>query len=317
MRCLVTGASGFLGSHLVRALLEGGHQVQAIVRGSSDLWRLRDVGHQCFRVTASLCDIASARDAIATFAPEVAFHFAWTGGNSSQFVDDAAQVLENVPGTIELTRILGEAGCRTLVFAGSAVEYGEFSIPARESDPMRPANLYGSAKYAAEVLAQGLCRTYGMRFCGIRVFWTYGPMDDPRRLIPSLIEALLRGERPRLTEGRQLWDFLYIDDAVRGILALATTETAKGIFNLGSGSPVTIRDVADSIQNLIRPPFELIFGEVPYAPGQAMHLEADITRLRAATGWEPQIPLAEGLSRTVDWHISQSEASLVGTLVAR
>jgi UDP-glucose 4-epimerase len=302
MRCLVTGASGFLGSHLARALVAEGHEVLAIVRSSSDLWRLDDIKAKLSFAFASLNTIETVRVPIAQFRPEVAFHLAWTGGNSSKFVNQTTQVFENVPGTLALVRILAEVGCATVVYAGSSVEYGEFNIPVRESDLPRPANLYGAAKYGAEVLVDGLCHACGMRFCSVRVFWTYGPMDDGMRMIPSVIASLLDAQRPSLTEGRQMWDFLYIDDAIRAFIRLASTAQAEGIFNLGSGQPVAIRQVVESIRDQVDPALELGFGEVPYGPNQVMHLQPDVSRLQTATGWCPEVGLIDGIRRTVEWY---------------
>ncbi|MGH9606795.1 MAG: NAD-dependent epimerase/dehydratase family protein [Terracidiphilus sp.] len=302
MRCLVTGASGFVGSHLVRQLVAEGHEVVATVRHTSDLWRLNDTRKRIRLIFASLSAIQSVREVIVQFRPEVAFHLAWTGGNSSKFVNQPGQVFENVPGSLELVRILAETGCGALIYAGSSLEYGTFQIPVRETDLPFPSNLYGAAKYGAEVLVQGLCRSYGVRFCGARIFWTYGPMDDQLRMIPSVIASLLEGRRPRLTEGSQLWDFLYIDDAIRALVLLAETTGAAGIFNLGAGEPVSVRHVAELIRDLISPSLELVFGEVPFGSNQVMHLEPEVTRLRTATGWSPTIGLMEGLWRTVEWY---------------
>ncbi len=189
MRCLVTGASGFLGSHLVRALVGEGHEVLAVVRPSSKLSRLDDIKSKLSFAFASLNTIETTREQIAQFRPEVTFHLAWTGGNSSKFVNQAAQVFENVPGTLDLIRILADAGCATVIYAGSSVEYGEFNVPVSESDLPRPANPFGAAQYGAEVLIKGLGHTECMRGSGWREFWTYGPMDDAMRMIPSVITS--------------------------------------------------------------------------------------------------------------------------------
>jgi UDP-glucose 4-epimerase len=299
MRCLVTGVSGFLGSHLVRKLVNEGHEVLAVARQTSDLWRLNDVREKISFASASLNTIESAHAEIVKFRPNVAFHLAWTGGNSSAFANQPGQVFENVPGSLALVRMLAEAGCEVLIYAGSSLEYGRFQIPVLETDISCPSSLYGAAKYGTEILVQGLCQVYGMRFCGVRIFWTYGPMDDERRMIPSVILSLLNGRKPRLTEGTQLWDFLFIDDAIRALTLLSETKGAEGIFNLGSGEPVSVRNVVKSIRDLIDPSLELGFGEVPYGPDQVMHLQSDVRRLSTTTGWKPEISLTEGLRRTV------------------
>lgn len=302
MRCLVTGASGFLGSHLVRKLLEEGYPVLAVVRETSDLWRLKGLQDKVSIATASLNTIEFARPEIQAFCPEVAFHLAWTGGNSSRHANQPEQVFANVPGSLKLANILADVGCKVLIYAGSSLEYGSFQIPAKETDLPLPSNLYGATKYGTEILLQGLSAVYGMRFCGTRVFWTYGPKDDDSRMIPSVVMALLAGQRPSLTMGLQLWDFLYIDDATEALLLLANAENANGIFNLGSGTPVTVRHAVELIQRCIDPSLKVAFGAIPYGPNQVMHLEADVSRLKVATGWDPRISLEEGIRKTVDWY---------------
>jgi UDP-glucose 4-epimerase len=299
MRCVVTGASGFLGSHLVHRLVSDGHEVLCVVRTSSDLWRLTDLSDVRYTY-ASLSNISDTSHDISQFAPEVTFHLAWTGGNSRKYVNDPAQVFENVPGSLVLMRLVADAGCKTVVALGSCVEYGAVRVPVSEADPVIPTNLYGSAKAGTSVLMQGLCDALGVRFCGVRLFWAYGPKDDHLRMIPSVVGKLLAGQRPSLTPGEQLWDFLYVGDAVEALISLATSSNAKGVFNLGSGMPVSIKSVVEQIRDLINPSLELGFGDVGYAEDQIMHLQADVTKLRNATGWSPTTPLKEGLRITVD-----------------
>src|ERR1039458_8988565 len=119
-------------------------------------------------------------------------------------------------------------------------------------------------------------------------------------MIPSVIRTLLNGQRPSLTEGSQLWDFLYIDDAVRALMLLLQSPQACGIFNLGSGHPVSVRAVVESIRDLIDPTLSLGFGEFPYPANQIMDLQPDLTCLKSATGWRAQVELAEGLRSTVE-----------------
>jgi nucleoside-diphosphate-sugar epimerase len=306
MRCLVTGASGFLGSWLVRQLLGEEHPVLAVVRPGGKHPRLTAIASQLEFAYADLSTMPDIAAQAMRFRPDVAFHLAWQGGNSSKFVNDPEQVFANVPGTLELVRIAHQAGCKTFFFFGSSVEYGTYRVPVRETDAVLPRNLYGYAKHAAMLLTQALSERWGMRFCGIRPFWTYGPMDDELRMIPYVIHQFLGRERPKVTAGEQLWDFLYVEDAVKALTALAACDAAAGIFNLGSGAPRSIKDVITSIRDLIDPTLQIGFGEIPYAPDQVMHLEADVARLRSATGWKPEVALEEGLRRTVEWFRQES-----------
>ena len=306
MRCLVTGASGFLGSWLVRQLLQEGHAVLALVRPGGKHPRLTAIASKMEFAYADLSTIPGIATEAMRFAPDVAFHLAWQGGNSSRFVNDPEQVFSNVSGTLELVRIAHEAGCKGFFFFGSSVEYGTYRVPVRETDAVLPRNLYGHSKNAMMLLTQALSEKWGMRFCGIRPFWTYGPMDDELRMIPYVIHQFLDGKRPKVTVGEQLWDFLYVEDAVKALTGMAVSSDAAGIFNLGSGMTRPLKDVVSLIRDLIDTQLEIGFGEIPYAPDQVMHLEADITKLRLATGWKPETSLEEGLRRTVEWFRNES-----------
>jgi len=136
---------------------------------------------------------------------------------------------------------------------------------------------------------------------------TYGPKDDIRHLIPTVILKLLASERPALTPGEQRWDYLFVEDAAEAIYRVAVTPNVQGIFNLGSGKAHTVRSIVERIRDLIDPNLPLGFGEIPYRPDQIMHLQADITKLQDATGWSPRVGLDEGLRRTVDWYRKNRE----------
>jgi len=206
--------------------------------------------------------------------------------------------------------LAAEAGCKTFVALGSQAEYGPQNRLLRESDPTEPTSTYGVAKLCALQASRHLARQMGMRFAWIRIFSLYGPRDNPDYMIPSLIEKLLRGEKPSLTSGEQLWDYLYVQDAAEAIAAVAQTTGAEGVFNLGSGRTETIRQTVRQIRDLIDPSLPLGFDEVPYRPDQVMHLQADISRLRAATGWTPRTMLADGLAQTIQWHRLKADKQL-------
>jgi nucleoside-diphosphate-sugar epimerase len=122
-----------------------------------------------------------------------------------------------------------------------------------------------------------------------------------------MIEHMLANRRPQTTAGTQLWDYLFIDDIAAAILAVAEQPAANGVFNLGSGQPVAVRRIVESIRDHAAPGMELVFGELAYPPDQIWHMEADITRLTEATGWRPLVDLATGLNRTVAWHRRMQE----------
>jgi nucleoside-diphosphate-sugar epimerase len=142
----------------------------------------------------------------------------------------------------------------------------------------------------------------GIRYVWLRLLATYGPKDDVHHLIPTVILKLLAREKPSLTQGEQRWDYLYVEDAAEAIYSVALKAKAQGVFNLGSGEAYTIRSIAERIRDMIDPKLPLGFNEVPYRPDQVMNLQADISKLKNATGWEPKTSLDRGLEQAIEWY---------------
>lgn len=305
MRCLVTGATGHIGSHLVRYLLERNVKVAALVRPTSNLWRIENILHRLYIIEGDLSDIDHSSAAIREFAPKVIFHLGWHGV-STRYRNDPAQVTQNLYGSLKLLELSQENGCQKWIGLGSQAEYGSSNRVLTEDLPTHPVTTYGVAKLCVGLLSEKLCQAYGIGFAWLRFTAAYGPMDDHNHMIPDLILKLLRGEKPSLTLGEQRWDYLYVEDAVEAIWRVAITPEAQGIFNLGSGEAHSIRSIVERIRDLIGPDLSLGFGEVPYRSDQIMHLQADISHLRQVTGWSPQVRLDEGLRRTVEWFREKS-----------
>lgn len=299
MRCLVTGASGFLGSHLVRQLLVQGHEVIALLRESSQSPRVSDWIDQVKVVRGSFEDVPVISEKLARDSFDVCFHLAWFGV-TAEYRNDPSQIASNVAGSLQLWKLARESGCRHWVGLGSQAEYGPTDAVLHEDMVPRPVTAYGVAKLASGMLTGKMSEMAGMLHTWVRLLAVYGPGDDPKHLIPTVIETLLAGDRPALTSGEQRWDYLYVLDAARALCRIAETEAA-GTMNLACGETVVLRDLVTRIRDMVDPRLPIGFGEIPYRPDQVMHLEADISRLRSATGWKPQTSLEEGLRRTVEW----------------
>ena len=300
MRCLVTGGTGVIGSHLVRLLLHKKCQVAVLVRGSRSPWRIADLIPRLDVIPGDLGAIGQAAETIRAFAPQTVFHLGWFGV-VSRHRNDVRQITENLSGTLELLRLAHESGCRRFVGLGSQAEYGACNGVLTEDLPTRPTTLYGAAKLCAGLVGQQLSDTLGIRFTWLRLLAAYGPADQPEYLIPTVILSLLRGARPRLTSGTQRWDYLYVEDAAEAIWQAAQEPGAVGVFNLASGQPATVRAVVERLRDMIDPGLPLGWGELPCPDQPIGNLEGDISKLQNATGWAPRVPLAEGLHRTLEW----------------
>jgi len=300
MRCLVTGATGFVGSHLTRLLCQRGHEVAILMRAESNPWRIADVLPNLRVIQGDLSDLASVQDQIVELQPEAVLHLAWQGVQS-RFRNESVQS-DNIGTAAQLLEISHRAGCRTWIGFGSQAEYGPKPEAISETDRPAPTSLYGMAKLATMEMSRATAGLMDMRWVWIRVFSLYGPADEPGWMLPSLIQQLLSREVPALTAGTQMWDYLYVEEAAEAIARLVESPSASGLFNLGSGQARPLRQIVELVRDMIDPSLSLRFGEVPFRPDQVMHLEADITRLHEALAWRPRGDLTAGLQATVAWH---------------
>jgi len=300
MRCLVTGATGFVGAHLARLLVERGADVAILSRATSDTWRISDTLSRIRVIPGDLANIKNAGSQISDFRPDVVFHLGWYGV-ASRFRDDPKQITQNVSGSLELLQLAAAAGSKRWIGLGSQAEYGPHEGLLTEGVPTRPVTTYGVAKLCVSLLSERLCAAYDIEFCWLRLLAVYGPMDDPTHFIPQLILKLLATERPALSSGDQRWDYLYVDDAAQALWRAANQPRCTGAFILGSGQAHNVRRIAEKVRELVDPALPLGFGEVPYRSDQPMHLQADISAFQAVTGWTPGTPLDNGLKSTVSW----------------
>jgi nucleoside-diphosphate-sugar epimerase len=292
---LVTGATGFLGSHLVRCLLESGrYDVAAVVRPASRRLALEDTPVTI--VEGELVRAEALTAGVSAFAPETLVHLAWAAAGPDE--RDRVEQVGNVELTGAVVLLAHAVGARRVVGLGSQAEYGPSERRLREDDPTAPNSLYGAAKLAAGAVARRLGAHLGVHVTWLRLFGAYGPGDDDRYLIPSVARALLAGRAPRLTEGRQVVDYLYVTDATEAIRTVVDHEEIDGIVNVASGRSHSVRSIAERIRDLVDPSLPLELGALqPQAP--PVSWRADVERLRA-TGWRPVVELDEGLRHTLD-----------------
>jgi nucleoside-diphosphate-sugar epimerase len=298
MRALITGCTGFVGSHLLRRALDQDTEVAVLIQSNSNTWRISDLLSKVHVINGSLENIAATKREILNFQPEVIFHLGWFGVGS-RYKNDVRQ-LQNVSGSVELLKICSETGgCKRWIGVGSQAEYGPHEKKIKEDFYCKPTTLYGAAKLSTCLLTQRLCDIYGIKFNWLRLFSPYGPCDEPGWLIPYIILNLLQNKKPAMTLGEQKWDYVYVKDAVDALWRVANSN-ACGIFNLASGEASSVRNIAERIRNYIDASLPLGIGEIPYGKDQIMHLQADITKLKEI-GWTPETDLESGLYKTVEW----------------
>lgn len=296
-RAFVTGASGFIGAAVVRCLLSRGWEVAFLQRDEVLGQRLQGLQSQLVAIRSSSESVAGFAQQVCEWRPDAVFHLGWAGVGSVHR-NDAALQLGNVRFACDLAGLCAECGVQHFLGAGSQAEYGPIDSRITETECPAPTTLYGAAKLSACVMTQRICALAGVRHSWLRIFSTYGPGDNPDWMLPSLIRQLRAGQRPGLTACEQTWDYLHVDDAAAAFEAVAGC-AATGIFNLASGVEIPLRQVIETVRDLVNPEAELGFGEVPYRPDQVMRMQVCVDRLRQLTPWNWRKNLSEGLAETI------------------
>lgn len=313
MNVLVTGAAGFIGSHLVERLAAAGHRVRAVdcLTPYYDVSQKRatleglaalpdcEVSQEDLRT----CDQAALLDGV-----DVVFHQAGQPGVRASWSSFDSYVEHNVLATQRLLSALEGSVVRRFVFASSSSVYGDApAYPTSEDDLPEPVSPYGVTKLAAEHLCGVFARNWRVPTVSLRYFTVYGPRQRPDMAMHRLIEAALSGETfPMFGDGRQVRDFTYVDDVVEANLMAAVADVPPGtVLNIAGGTAASLLEVVGIVEGLTGRP--VVLDRRPKEPGDVLRTGGSTERTRRMLGWRPEVELDEGLSRQVAWHLSRRE----------
>jgi UDP-glucose 4-epimerase len=306
VKVLVTGGAGFIGSNLVRALLAQGEDVRVIDNfATGNRANLAGLARDVELVEGELRSYERVHNAVR--GVEVVFHLGALGSVPRSVQDPLTSSAVNVEGTLNVLLAARDEGIRRVVFASSSSVYGnQPELPLRETMAPDPISPYGVAKLAAERYCVSFARVYhSVETVVLRYFNVFGPRQDPRSqyaaVVPLFITAIAAGEPVTIfDDGEQSRDFTYVDNVVAANLLAADAEGASGrIFNVSSGAPATVNELADTIARLLGKPVER--RHLPPRPGDLRDSWADVSEARDALGYEPSFSLEDGLRRTAEF----------------
>lgn len=298
MKVLLTGATGFVGSHVARTLVQRGTEVFALVRPGSDTWRIDDIADGFNLVSGDLADGNAVDQLLRTARPDLCIHCAW-GLEPTKYLNSFDN-LDLLASSLQFVSKLESAGCQRFVGVGTCFEYDTSLEFLSEESATRPNTLYAGSKLALAITLDQVGRLGNMSTAWARLFYLYGPREDPRRLVASVIASLLKGEEGQVTEGKQIRDFMHVADVAAAICAVANADLV-GPVNIGSGEPIAVRDIVARI-GAITGRTELIrFGALPHNSSDPMFICANNRLLIEETSWSPRFDLDQGLRHTVAW----------------
>ncbi len=295
-KVLVTGGSGFIGRHCLPLFAANGYEVHAVSIVPEDPqphvhWHVMD-----------LLSPPEVQKLITTIQPTHLLHFSWYTVPGKYWT--STENLRWVQASLELLQAFAASGGKRAVMAGTCAEYEwTQSVYSEETSPLRPATLYGSCKHALQLMLEAFSKQTGVSSAWGRIFFLYGPYEHPGRLVSSVIRSLLKGEPALCSHGNQIRDFLYVEDVASAFTALLESDL-NGPVNIGSGKPITIREVVETIGDLVQRKDLIQLGRLPSPPDEPSQLLANIQRLES-TDWRPKYDLKSGLQQTIDWWRAQ------------
>jgi nucleoside-diphosphate-sugar epimerase len=292
-RVLLTGAAGFIGAHCVRPLIDRGYEVHAVSRvpraalGSGAVWHVTD-----------LLQPGVAQELVERVRPTHLLHLAWFVVPGKLIT--APENFDWVSASLELVQRFADAGGARVCISGSGYEYDWAHGYCTEGlTPCVPDTVYGACKHALHEMVRTFAAGRGLSDAWARVFFLYGPNEHPERLVSSVIRSLLRGQPARCSHGKQIRDYLHVQDVADGLVAVLDSEVRDAV-NISSGEATTLRDITQTIGRLTGRPELVQLGAVPARANDAPLVVGSNARA-AALGWRPQYDLECGLKQTIEW----------------
>ncbi|MBX3324395.1 MAG: NAD(P)-dependent oxidoreductase [Nitrospira sp.] len=293
-RVLVTGATGFIGSHCLQPLLERGYEVHAVSSKADVVARAAVMWHQ-----ADLFDPVSTARLVEKIKPAELLHLAWYVVPGKLISSDLN--FDWVRSSMELLKFFHREGGRRIVMPGSSYEYDwSYGYCHETRTPTVPNTVYGACKHALDVMGQAFCRSHQLSYAWPRVFFLYGPNEHPDRLVSSVIRSVLQGQEARCSHGKQIRDYLHVQDVAEAIVSVLDS-AVEGPINVGSGTAVTLRDIVVTVGRTLGREDLLKLGAIPSRANDAPLVVADIERLSTEVKWQPRYSMETGIAHTIEW----------------
>lgn len=309
LRSFITGGAGFVGANLIRRLVSEGQDVHAFVRPTSRLGRWEGIRDRLHIHLGDVTDGRAVERALMEATPDLVYHLASTPFNPDT-IPAAEHAAVNVLGSVHVFQAAQAADVARVVVAGTGAEYGAGHTLAEDSR-LRPGTILGATKAAASLLAQSFGLARGLSTVVLRLFTPFGPWESPRRLVPQVIQAGLEGRDFPMSAGTQERDFVFVDDVVDALVEASRHPIRPGaVYNIGSGTPRTVREVVEKTLDLMGNPCRALVGKLPMRPDEILEMSADISAAKRDFNWCPKATLEGGLRRTIDWFQSNRRVAV-------
>ncbi len=272
---LISGATGFIGSHIAEEFANNNFKIIALTRNKSNLWRLNEIKKKNIIVLNT--DDPNFAQQIQKYKPICFIHCGWDGVGQNNRNDWIIQS-KNIEFTLEMLLLSNELGIKKVIALGSQAEYGDFEGRISENAVCNPNNAYGAAKLAAQHMLKSFCDTHNINWIWLRTFSIYGERENEGWLISSLIKNVLCYRSMNLTKCEQRYDYVYAGDFAKAILRIIDKTCKSDVYNLSSDTSIQIKILIEKILEIINHKGKLKFGTLPYRENQIMHMEGDSSK---------------------------------------
>ncbi len=307
MRAMVTGATGFVGKELVRELTDNGIDVVAMVRNRNrvpDEWigddRIGFVEGNLFELDKEAWDGRDKKKV------DLFYHLGWYGTSGMERADIDGQ-LANVKGTCEAVRMAAALGCNTFINAGSIMEYEVIELMNSGDYAPGMGNIYSTAKLAADYMARTLANSLSVKYINVIISNIYGAGEKSARFLNTTLRKMIKDETIPLTHGNQLYDFIYITDAVEMIRIAGLSGTSNGKYYIGNSRPKPLKSFLISMKNILESNSELEFGRIPFNVPMLTYEEFDTYKVERELGIMPKVSFEEGIIKMKEWVMKNGE----------
>jgi len=298
----ITGANGFVGASLTRALIKQNYSVHILNHSQTLSWRLKKIKEKITIHKGDVTDFQTLKKIVKKVNPDYIIHLATYG--AYHFQTELDKIVEtNIIGTKNLLEASKDIPYKSFINTGSSSEYGYKGIPIRENDFCDPVSYYAATKLAATNLCKVFSQINNKPIVTFRLFSVYGPYEAPTRLVPAVIKALIKNEIIKLSPGSQRRDFIYVDDVCNAyLIALKLGNELQGeICNIGTGIEYTNDELVKKLFNVVNRKTVVKKGAYPKRNWDTPHWKTDTTRMNMLLQWEPAYSLDKGLASTYSW----------------
>jgi nucleoside-diphosphate-sugar epimerase len=303
---LISGGNGFIGSHLIKRLVNHNYFVYALIQNRTDITEIMQLNN----IKVIYFDLENIIQVINELPKDIDifYHLAWNGVSTTVKNNEKIQI-ENISYGLNALKLAKELNIKKIIYTGSVSEFAYNNAPVKGDECPTPADFYSAVKVSTRYICNVYAKQNNLNFIWCLISSIYGPGREDNNLITYSIKSFLNGEKPSFTKLEQKWDYIYIDDLIEALYLIGKNGISNNIYTVGSGETKQLSEYVNMIKNKINPNLEIGIGDLSYKTGKIDNSTVDISLLKEHTGFIPKISFDDGIKKTIDYFINKKRSS--------